>query len=175
MSHQHFLLFFQEVTNSKIPLRMPKVRVGVENDFFFFFFLPLRHLWYKWILIFDFMGTFIYNIASIIATLSFCHVRGFSYHNILIFVQHPVVLFQINITKCTQPPTVFHPKPQTVLAFHVSTCQWQGLTRTLPYSKGSVCESLIQSCLKQLPQPGSVPLRSSYIFCPNALCVSWVW
>lgn len=44
MSHQHFLLFFQEVTNSKIPLRMPKVRVGVENDFFFFFFLPLRHL-----------------------------------------------------------------------------------------------------------------------------------
>lgn len=58
-----------------------------------------------------------------------------------------------------------------------SICQWQRLTRTLPFSKGSACDSWIQSCLKQLPRPGSLPLSSSYIFtplCGMCLWLSWV-
>ena len=120
------------------------------------------------------MGTFIYyfiNIGSIISTLSFCHVRGSSYHNVLFFVQHPFVLTQINIAKCTQTPQQFSiQSPKLSLLFMSPPASDRGWHGRFPTQK-ALCESLIQSCLKQLPQPGSVPLRSSYIFCPNVLCV----
>lgn len=61
-----------------------------------------------------------------------------------------------------------HPQPKTCpLLFRVFTCQWQGLTRLLPSSKAP-CERLIQSCLKQLPQPGTV-LSAPVTFYP--ICV----
>lgn len=102
----------------------------------------------------------------------------FSCHNnIFLFVKHPAALsFSLTALNEPEPPTILHPKPKTGLAFHVSICQWQGLTRTLPFSKGSVCESWIQSCLKQLPQPGCVPLSSSYIFTPlRGMCLQLSW
>lgn len=54
--------------------------------------------------------------------------------------------------------------PKTTLAFCVPSAS-DGLTRLLPFSKGSVFDGPIQRCLKQLLQPGSVtPLHDMYLY-----------
>lgn len=111
-------------------------------------------------------------------TLSSMWKVTFLWHNnILLSVHSATVSLRLMAQNEPKPPQMFHPVPRTGLAFCISICQWQGLTWPLCFSKGSVCDSLSQSRFKQLPQPGSVPLSSSYIFTPlggRCLWLSWV-
>lgn len=84
---------------------------------------------------------------------------------------------QANGTKWTQATTNVPSSAQNWPCFLFLHLPVTGADKAPSFSKGSVCDSLSQSRFKQLPQPGRVPLSSSYIFTPlGGMCLwlSWV-